>query len=152
MKKLVIANRGCGGLGKSSAVKSVYYLLKSEGYEPELEVWQGWEEYGDIKAIFLIKGVKVGIESQGDPDSKMEGTIDEFIERGCEIIVTACRTKGSTFTKVRDYLGKELGFDIIWSAHDVFPGQTDQNILNKLNNNYAQRVKGIIDGRIKGVL
>lgn len=42
MKRLVIADRGCGGLGKSSAVKSVYYLLKSEGYEPELEVWQGW--------------------------------------------------------------------------------------------------------------
>jgi hypothetical protein len=152
MKRLVIANRGCGGLGKSSAVRSLFYLLKREGYELEQEEWQGWEEYGDIKAIFLINGVKVGIESQGDPDSKMEGTIDEFIERGCEIIVTACRTKGSTFIKVRDYLGKELGFDIIWSAHDVFPGQTDQNILNKLNDNYAQRVKGIIDGRIKGVL
>lgn len=152
MKRLVIADRGCGGLGKSSAVKSVYYLLKSEGYELELEEWQGWEEYGDIKAIFLLNGVKVGIESQGDPDSKMEGTIDEFIERGCEIIVTACRTKGSTFTKVRDYLGKELGFDIIWSAHDVFPGQKDKNILNKLNHNYAKRVKGIIEGRIQGVL
>ncbi len=152
MKRLVIADRGCGGLGKSSAVKSVYYLLKSEGYEPELEEWQGWEEYGDIKAIFLINGVKVGIESQGDPDSKMEGTIDEFIERGCEIIVTACRTKGSTFTKVRDYLGDKLGFDIIWGAHNVFPGQKDINILNRLNNNYAQRVKGIIEGRIQGVL
>ena len=152
MKRLVIADRGCSDLGKSAAVKCVYYLLKSEGYRLELEKWQYREEYGDIKAIFNFDGVKVGIESQGDPGYDMESTIDEFVEKGCEIIVTACRTKGSTFVKVRDYLGKELGFDIVWSAHDVYPGQKDIKILNNLNHNYAQRVKGIIEGRIRGDL
>lgn len=152
MRRLVIADRGCGGIGKSTAIKSVYSLLKSEGYKLELEEWQGWDESGDIKAIFNIDGVKVGIESQGDPDSKMEKTIDSFIEEGCEIIVTACRTKGDTYTKVRDYLGKDLGFDIIWSAHDVFHGQADASVLDNLNKNYAVRIKGIIEGRIKGLL
>ena len=152
MKRLVIADRGCSELGKSAAVKCVYYLLKSEGYALELEEWQYQEEYGDIKAVFNIDGVKVGIESQGDPGYDMVPTIKEFVQIGCGIIVTACRTKGDTFNIVRDYLGKDLGFDIIWSAHDVFPGQKDNNILNNLNQNYALRVKGIIDGRLRGNL
>lgn len=152
MRKLVIADRGCGRLGKSAAVKCVYYLLKNEGYTLESAEWQGMEGIGDIKAIFTIDGVKVGIESQGDPGYDMESTIEEFVEKGCKIIVTACRTKGITFNKVRDYLGNILGYDIVWSAHDVFPGQKDIKILNNLNHNYAQRVKDIIQGRIRGDL
>ena len=72
MNKLVIANRGAGGIGKSTSVKAVYYLLKSKGYQLISETWQYEEEIGDIKAIFDINGVKVGIESQGDPGYDME--------------------------------------------------------------------------------
>ena len=41
MRKLVIANRGAGGIGKSSAIKAVYQLLKDKGYKSDEEVWQG---------------------------------------------------------------------------------------------------------------
>jgi len=94
MNKLVIANRGAGYIGKSSSVRSVYQLLKDNGHKLLVEEWQG----KDIKAIFEINGVKVGIESQGDPDSQMEPTMEAFVDAGCEIIVTACRTN-LTLTK-----------------------------------------------------
>ena len=147
MKKLVIANRGCSNLGKSASIIKVYELLNLK-YGNVFFKPQG----GDVSAIFVIDGHKVGIESQGDPGYEMEDTIKFFVNEGCEIIVTACRTKGTTFTTVRDYLGGEEGFDIIWSAHDVFRNYHDQEVLDQLNKNYAQRVVGIIEGRISGVI
>lgn len=103
MKKLVIANRGAGGIGKSSAIKAVYQLIKDKGYKAKEEVWQG----DDIKAIFDINEVKVGISSQGDPNSCMEPNTESFVETGCDIIITACRMKDSTYRKVTDYLDKK---------------------------------------------
>lgn len=40
-EKLVIANRGMGGIAKSSAIKAVYQLIKDKGYKAKEEVWQG---------------------------------------------------------------------------------------------------------------
>lgn len=145
MKRLVIANKGCSNLGKSASIKKVYELLGSK-YENVFFEPQG----GDVSAIFVIDGYKVGIESQGDPGFDMENTIKFFVNEGCEIIVTACRTKGTTFTTVRDYLGEEEGFDIIWSANDEFRNYSNQSVLDQLNENYAKRVIGIILGRIQG--
>lgn len=147
MKKLVVANRGCSNLGKSAAIKKVYELLFSKYGNVYFEP-QG----GDISAIIVIEGHKVGVESQGDPGYEMENTIRFFVREGCEIIVTACRTKGTTFTAVRDYLGGEEGFDIIWSVHDVFRNYSNQSALDQLNENYAERVVGIIERRISGVI
>lgn len=144
MKKLVIANRGAGGIGKSSSVKAVYNLLKSKGYPLFSEEWQG----GDIKAIFDIKGVKVGIESQGDPRYDMEKTMEEFVEAGCDIIITACRTKSDTYHKVTNYLGEENGYDILWAAHYVYQAPNADDALDLLNARYAQQVLQLIEDRI----
>lgn len=148
MNKLVIANRGAGYIGKSSSVRSVYQLLKDNGHKLLVEEWQG----EDIKAIFEINGVKVGIESQGDPDSQMEPTMEAFVATGCEIIVTACRTKSYTYEKVWKYLGEEHGYNVLWAAHYVFmaPGADDTRAL--LNSRYAHQVYQLIQDRINDVI
>lgn len=148
MKKLVIANRGAGYIGKSSSVRAVYHLLKDKGHKLLVEEWQG----EDIKAIFEVNGVKVGVESQGDPSSQMGETMEKYVEAGCDIIVTACRTKSDTYHKVIDYLGEENGYDVLWAAHYVYqsPFVDESRVL--LNDRYAQQVYQLIQDRIKGVI
>ena len=148
MRELVIANRGAAQIGKSSSIKAVYQLMKDKGHKLLVEEWQG----GDIKAIFEIDGVKVGIESQGDPDSGMEPTMEAFVKENCEIIVTACRTKSFTYEKVTDYLGKENGYEILWAAHYVYRAPNADGIRAILNASYAQQVYQLIQDRINGVI
>lgn len=149
MKKLVIANRGASEIGKSAAVKCVYNLLKKKGFETIKEIWQ-YKEDADIKAVFIINGVKVGVESQGDPGCDMEKTMEEFVNDGCEIIITACRTRSDTYRKVKDYLGTEKQFDIIWYAHYVYQAMGQDSTRQKLNRKYAQQVVELIEKRIAG--
>ena len=146
MRKLVIANRGVGGIGKSSAIKAVYKLLKDKGYNPDEEVWQG----DDIKAIFKIDGVKIGISSQGDPGSCMKDNIKDFVKKGCEIIVTACRMKGDTYRKVYYELGEEQDYDIIWYGHYVYQVLKAEEIHKIFNMRYAEQVVRLIEERING--
>lgn len=144
MKKLVIANRGAGWVGKSAAILSLINLLEEKGYRLIYKVPQG----ADCKAAFMVEGVRVGVESQGDPKSEMEASMEEFVSEGCEIIVTACRTKSKTFEKVTEYLGKENGYGILWFAHYVYktPGaEKAQDFLNRL---YAEHVLEIVLDRI----
>ena len=146
MKKLVIANRGTGDIGKSSAIITVYQLLKDKGCKVIEELWQG----DDIKAIFDVNDLKVGISSQGDPNSSMEPNMESFVETGCDIIVTACRMKGDTYRKVTDYLGKENGYDIIWYGHYVYQVLGAEEIQKTFNRSYAEQVVKLIPGRIEG--
>lgn len=146
MRKLVIANRGAGGIGKSSAIKAVYQLIKDKGYKAKEEVWQG----DDIKAIFDVDGVNVGIESQGDPKSEMIPTMREFVEKGCKIIVTACRMKGDTYRMVTEYLGKKNDYDIIWYGHYVYQVLGTEEVHKNFNKTYAEQVVKLIEERIAG--
>ena len=148
MRKLVIADRGTGQIGKSSSVKAVYQLIKDEGHKLLVEEWQG----ADIKAIFQIDGVKVGIESQGDPSTIMEETMEEFVKTGCDIIVTACRTKWGTYDKVALYLGNDYGYDILWAAHYVYQVAGADETRDLLNARYARQVYQLIQDRINGIL
>ena len=148
INKLVIANRGAGYIGKSSSVRSVYQLLKDNGHKLLVEEWQG----EDIKAIFDINGVKVGIESQGDPGYDMEKTMEEFVGTNCDIIITSCRTRLDTYHKVIDYLGEENGYDILWAAHYVYQAPGADKTRALLNARYAQQVYQLIQDRINGVI
>lgn len=148
MKEFVIANQGAGYIGKSSSVRAVYQLLKDKGHKLFVEEWQG----EDIKAIFEVDGLKVGVESQGDPSSQMGETMEKYVEVGCDIIVTACRTKSDTYHKVTDYLGEENGYDVLWAAHYVYQAPFIDESRALLNDCYAQQVYQLIQDRIKGVI
>ncbi|MEG0468140.1 MAG: hypothetical protein RR551_07660, partial [Mucinivorans sp.] len=104
---------------------------------------------GDIKATVDIGGVLVGIESQGDPNSRMQQSMDDFVAMGCHIIVAACRTKCGTYDKIID-LNTSYGYDIIWAAND----KTDisQRHIDILNDRYAKIVIQLIMDRIASVI
>ena len=64
---------------------------------------------GDILLTIKIGKIKIGIESQGDPNSRMiyDNTIKKLADKeldpelgGCQIIVCATRTEGMTAKKL----------------------------------------------------
>lgn len=98
MRKLVIANTGTGNRGKSTSVKEVYKLVTSR-YPENIQIIHPLES-GDVKVIVEVQGILVGIESKGDPKSRIFDSLDDFQAAGCSIILIACRTYGDTFDAV----------------------------------------------------
>lgn len=143
MNNLVIANKGTAECGKSSSIKEVFNKLIAI-YPYNILI-----EDGDIKAIITIGNILVGIESQGDPNSRMMQSMNDFVSMGCQIIVAACRTSGETCNKIIE-LNQVNGYDIIWATNDKTAiSQQHQDILNK---KYAERVIDLIMERINGIL
>ena len=99
---------------------------------------------GDITATIDVNGTLIGIESQGDPNSRMFKTLPELVVRGCKIIVCACRTSGATKERVSSL--KKEGFDIIWTSNP-----RNKNLSKELNNMWADLVVDIIELRVNGI-
>ena len=85
MQKLVIANRGSKEQGKTSSIREVFNILAAK-YPANVYI-----DYGDIMATIKIGDVLVGLESQGDPGSRIFDSLEKFVELGCDVIVCACR-------------------------------------------------------------
>ena len=147
MNKLVIANSNKGGYGKSTVIKEVLKQLIAKYPANVVHI----PTHGDVKAIITINGIKVGIESQGDPNSRMARSMDEFVAAECGIIVAACRTSGETYKKIDNEL-KNKGYDIIWASNDRYSDKSNKDIIGKLNDRYAKRIIQLIEDRIEGVI
>jgi len=97
MKKTLLALRGTANSGKSTTIKSAYGLLKSRHKDVEI-IYSKF--YRDFMVILIIKGRKIGIESQGDPRSRLGRSLDLFVREKCNVIICATRTKGQTVDAV----------------------------------------------------
>ena len=101
MKKIV-ALKGSANKGKSETLRIVIQKLKekysSASYTPcELDD-------KDEKCVFEnLKGMKIGIETQGDPGYRLPKSLQDFAQKKCNIIICACRTKGSTVNAIELY-------------------------------------------------
>lgn len=127
--KALIVNCGIGGQGKSASVKYVYHILdKIYGHTP----WhyELLDDKKDIRALFTIKGVKIGIESYGDKVDRMGESMDLFVDEGCGIIVATCRTKSETKEKITD-LEEHQGYTIIWTHSPRTLAKEYQDLFNK---------------------
>lgn len=82
----------------------------------------------DISLIVKINGVKIGIESQGDPGSRIFESLKLFQERNCRIIVCATRSRGKTTQAVSNLAKK---YRITWIEKDVESESKKQNVRNK---------------------
>jgi len=106
--KTVIALWGRSNIGKSSTIKQSYELLVAK--YPRAE--KGHEIFEvDIRVVLTINGVKVGIESKGDPGSRLAESLRLFLKLGCKVIVCATRTRGQTVDAVHKL---EPSYEIFW--------------------------------------
>lgn len=140
--RYIIADKGVANRGKSTAIIKTFKKL-IEKYPAEI-LSQG----DDIKAMMTIDGTKVGIESQGDPNSRMPQTMDKFVKEGCRIILTACRTKNDTCNKVYELFWR-YGYNIIW-APNIGTEAHIESIDNHWNEIYANNMADFIEKLVQG--
>jgi len=94
------ALQGRGKTGKTSTLKEVFNQL-SQKYP--LAVTEVIRQTSDIKIIMVINGIKVGIESEGDPNGRLEESLHDFVQSSCNVIFCAVRTRGMTVDWVEQY-------------------------------------------------
>jgi hypothetical protein len=112
MKKTVFANWGHAQEGKSETVKKIAQEITSAF--PTATTNPVTIDYsGDIQVIITIGNIKIGIESQGDPNSRIFASLTKFSTANCDIIVCSTRTSGATVHAVKN-LHASHGYDIVW--------------------------------------
>ena len=155
-KKFILALTGYANSGKSSIIKSVFHQLLKHYPEYAIVIDNG-EDSGDVKAMFFIEGLKIGIASQGDPGSRQMDSIDYFVKEKCEIILVACRVKGTTKTEVLSL--QRSDWQVIWFKNSIMkvdvanqsststpPLRTqDARLQERLSRDYAFYVASLIE-------
>ncbi|MES2649852.1 MAG: hypothetical protein V4717_23450 [Bacteroidota bacterium] len=146
MNKTIIAIYGRSKEGKSETIKNIASIF-------EKQIAHATVNYlinsGDILAIVTLGNIKIGLESQGDPNSRMinDNTIQQLINMGCEIIVCASRTEGMTVAKVDD-LASRNGFNTLWKSSYYTNGLNYGNVNMIAAEETIKLIQSIIVARI----
>ena len=144
--KLIIADRGAHDIGKTTSIRNAFnvlqakYPLTTTVYEPA-----GITSFpivsGEVKATIKIDTTLVGIETQGDPGSRMQKSMADFISWGCEIILVACRNQGDTINTITS-LEDHHGYTVLWLQNGKC---TDTACWQRLEEHYGNYVADIIE-------
>ncbi len=149
MNKTIIGIYGRGKEGKSTTIKKVAEVILAN-YPNAVCSINPVNYSADILLTISIGQVKIGFESQGDPNSRMiyADTVENLAKiENCDIIVCATRTEGDTVKKV-DYVADTYGYHTIWLSSFWSP-TIKQRVLNYLA---AENIIKIIDALIIGRL
>lgn len=147
--KIVIANIGKADMGKTTSIRKAFNILAEQypdttkiyvpryGKAPILE--------GEVKATIKIDDILVGIETQGDPNSRLPKSLNNFVDWGCKIILVACRADDNeTYNSVTAL--RNEGYEILWLSNGK---AEDKTCWEKLTDNYGNYVADIIEKCIK---
>ena len=140
--KTIIAIFGRGRWGKSCAIRT---LAQNFPFESEiLQLWCG----EDIFRIGRYGGKIVGFVSQGDPNSIQKEWLEECVQNGCDVIVSACRSRGGTVDNIIGFAEKN-GYESIFTTNyhhhgnPVLPNGVDLNVV------FTGNMTTLIDNLIK---
>jgi Cdc6-like AAA superfamily ATPase len=142
MKDTIFAVRGKANIGKTSTIKYICEFLK-EKYPNA--VINEIILLPDIKIIITIEDILIGIESEGDPNGRLEESLDDFVKNNCNIIICGARTRGMTNDWIKKYSNK---FEIKWITKVISKNKTNED---KDNRNQAIEIVKKIELLLKGV-
>jgi hypothetical protein len=107
--KKVFALRGKSNVGKSQTIRTVVEMLNAK--HPSATIEHEKATKIDIRVVLTINNLKIGIESKGNPNSRLiKESLDLFVKIGCDLIICATRTSGATVGAVDEL----AGFDVEW--------------------------------------
>lgn len=130
--KTILVNKGRARQGKSESIIKTAQLLQQK--YPNAKIEPANIDYTqDIKLIMTIDDIKIGIESKGDPNSRLPKSLDDFSKKDCDIILCSSRTSGSTVKAIEEL--KKTGYEVIWTSN-ARSKEALHEILNKLTANY----------------
>ncbi|MBE2288970.1 MAG: hypothetical protein IAE95_05405 [Chitinophagaceae bacterium] len=103
----------------------------------------------DILLTIDVFGIKIGIESTGDPKSRMLDTVARLgREEKCNIIICATRTEGATVNKV-DEVADVYDYHTLWIS-TYWSSTLDYKFLNhSLAKNIVELVTALVHSRLK---
>lgn len=153
--KTIITIYGRKNEGKSETIKNVCRLIL-ETFTIAVPYPATIDYSSDILVTIQIGSVKIGMESQGDPNSRMlhadtirklaDKTIDPQLG-GCDIIICASRTSGDTVNKV-DEIANIYNYHTLWKSSYYTPG-LNTTILNRIAaEEIIQLIKSLISEQI----
>jgi hypothetical protein len=146
MDRTIICNWGSSGQGKSASIRRTYELLMQAFPSAEEQVL---ESIGDISVIVTIGNIRIGIESQGDPDSRLtRERLGPFVPH-CDIILCAARSRGQTVWIVND-VATNNDYRLIW-VNNHRSSDTQSPINTDLNNLSAQSFLTLITQIMSGL-
>lgn len=143
--KQLIALYGTSNVGKTQTIRFVFEKLTREFSECifHKDFDQIIREHGDICIVVIINGKIIGIESQGDPNSRIFISLPIFVNLKCDIILCATRTRGATVAEV-EKLNKE--YEIKWVRKNEEPNVSKQH---SVNDKIANEIVEIIKAKLK---
>jgi len=142
MENTIIVVRGVANVGKTQTIKNVYELLKTKykNTTTEHEIFKA-----DMRIVITINGIKIGIESQGDPSSRLFDSIEFFVRIKCNIIICTTRSRGATVDIIHK---QEPEYTINWHDKLKIKGnvaQTQENL--KMANTIVSEVEKLINAK-----
>jgi len=133
MNKTIIANKGISNQGKSSSIKNVAKEIL-EQFPTAISSQNPINYEEDINVIITIDNIKIGIESQGDPNSRIFTSLPGFAKKGCDIILCASRSNGET-VNVIERTKSTYDYNLIWVTNPRSSAVDSHEFLNSLFTN-----------------
>lgn len=91
----LFALQGVGNCGKSDTLIYLFQALQTKYPTATIQTFN--HRTKDIEIIMRgVNGLVVGIESHGDPNSRLQKSLRAFAEAKCDIIFCACHKRGMT--------------------------------------------------------
>ena len=107
--KIIVLN-GKAECGKTTVLKKLYAKLVAS--ELFYQTFFHPESRYDLSAIFEYSDKKLGITTLGDSKADLEKAFKIFIEQGCDLVVSASRSRDTKSGAIR-YI-KSLSSSLIW--------------------------------------
>lgn len=149
-QKTTIANWGHAGQGKSETIRLVYdNLLNNHGATVSTLITPQGLSGGDIQVIITLNGYTIGIESQGDPNSRLFKSIPLFVQHNCDLIICATRTSGRTVQLV-EQTERNNGYRLFWATN--CRSRSSNVNHNQLNNYSANQLTDLVMNVLNGNL
>lgn len=102
-----------------------------------------WPQGKDREVLVDYQGVRVAVTTKGDGLDEIEGNLRFAEETGCDILVTAARTRGETRGEIQDYASKH-SISLIEVGAYIAP-----QFGHLVNPVLADSLKEVIEGLIK---
>lgn len=131
--KTIIALKGRASCGKSSTLNLVIDILKKKYQNASYNLLiNGRDKKLIINNLVVNKNnLRVGIETQGDPNSRLASSLLDFNNMKCDIIFCACRTRGQTQKIIESY--KNNGYNIQFINQTISNNNQQQVNCNSAN-------------------
>ncbi len=148
IRETIIANMGEGNVGKTSSILMLYAKLRKAAGTDNQNILI--DEKQDICEVVKINNVLVGISSFGDTRQAVKEHLNELKNKGCQIIVTACRNNHDSVVLLNEYRDKYR----IWRTSNAriyeyvdanHPRVAPKGICDRFNENWAEEIAKLIE-------